>query len=60
MASQERAVAVASVGLQLLTSGHAWLGEGRHCLPELGERGAGLVGRHMWSLWRRFGRQFLL
>lgn len=49
------AVAVAPVGLQLLTSDQAWLGEGRHRPPDLGERGTGLVRRHERTLRRRFG-----
>jgi len=57
MASQQRAVAVTPVGLQLLTGGQAWLREGSHCPPGLGEGGTGLVGRHGRARRRRVGRQ---
>jgi len=56
MASQERAVAVAPVSLQLLTGSQAWLGESGYRLPDLSEGGTGLVGRHRPPRRRRICR----
>jgi hypothetical protein len=60
MAPQKRAVAVAPIGLQLLTGGHAGHWQVTHTLAKLRPCRAGLIGRHRRPLRRRFGRQLLI
>jgi len=56
MPSQQCAIAVAPVGIELLAGGQTWLGQGGHRSTDLGEGGTGLVWCHWWARWRRFGR----